>query len=664
MIREGEFLWQGRAEFVSSSNINVFMQWLDDRYGLRFQNYEELRVWSVENMAVFWAAIWDYFEIISDAPFQEVMSGDGMPHTRWFTGSQVNYAEHILRHETSFESETVLYSSSEIRPSAQMRWRDLGNKVRIMASRLREMDIAPGDRVVSYMPNIPETAIAMLATTAIGAIWSSAAPEFGVNTVVDRFSQIEPKLVFAADGYSFNGTKYDRSGEIAQIIEKVPSLEIMVWLDYLNPGEQPQFQIDTCLSWESLMAGESVAREGFQYERVPHDHPLWILFSSGTTGLPKPIVHSHIGIIVEHYKMGAFHFNLKPSSKMFFYSTTGWMMWNTLFMGPMMGGAAVLYDGSPVYPDNALLWQLADEAGATFFGASPAYIELMRKHDVVPSSLCDLSSLDTVLLSGAPSTPETFSWFYENVKSDLWVTSQSGGTEFCSGVVGATPNMPVYAGEIQVRLLGVDVRVFNDEGVEIFDEVGEMVIVQPMPSMPLFMWGDDDFSLYHDAYFDTFPGIWRHGDFIKINDRGGCYIYGRSDSTLNRFGVRIGSSEIYRTMEGIEEVLDSLVICVETPDGGYYMPLFVTVRQGYALDDALIGKITSRLRRERSPRHVPDEIRAVPDIPYTLSGKKMEIPVRKLLMGWSPEKCFSRDAMKNPEAIDWYVDFAEQRARH
>ncbi|WP_338425807.1 acetoacetate--CoA ligase [Sphingopyxis kveilinensis] len=661
MTKEGEFLWRGSDAFIDESNVVAFMRWLEREEGLAFGDYEALRAWSVAEPERFWSAVWSYFDILSDTPYVRAISGSEMPGTRWFEGSLVNYAEHVLRHEAVDPDAVVLHAASEVRANETVSWRELGAKVRALATKLRERGIGRGDRVVSYMPNIPETVIAMLATTAIGAIWSSAAPEFGVGTVLDRFTQIEPKLLFAADGYRFAGKKFDRRAQVDEIVRGVPSIKTVVWLDYMAYGPLPDLAPAEVVAW-GAMTNTSVADAAFRFERVPHDHPLWILFSSGTTGLPKPIVHSHVGIVVEHYKMAAFHLNLKPGSVMFFYSTTGWMMWNSLMLSLLMGGAAVLYDGSPVHPGADLLWKLAADTRTTLFGASPAFIELMRKDGIAPRGAFDLDALEAVLLSGAPSTPETFRWFYDHVKDDLWVTSQSGGTEFCSGVVVAAPNVPVYAGEIQARALGVDVRVYDDEGREIVDQVGEMVIVQPMPSMPLFLWGDRGHARYRESYFDLYPGKWRHGDFMKVNGRGGCYVYGRSDSTLNRFGVRIGSSEIYRTMEGIDAVLDSLVVCIERPDGGYYMPLFVRLRDERADHAAVAATIGSRLRTERSPRHVPDEILFVPAIPYTMSGKKMEVPVRKLLMGWAPERSFSRDAMQDPSAIDWYLDFAADYA--
>lgn len=660
-IADGDFLWEGGADFKDASNTAAFMRWLKAERGIDLIDFEALRAWSVDDIEGFWAAVWDYFAVISDGGYDSVLESRVMPGARWFTGSRVNYAEHILRREADHPDRTVFHHVSEVRPLAAMSWGELGARVRVLATWLRARGIGPGDRVVSYMPNVPETIVAMLAVTAIGAVWSSAAPEFGVKTVADRFAQIEPKLMFAADGYRFAGRDFSRIAEIEQIAGALPGLQTVVWLDYAGSGRRPALDGIAIVAWEDALSGPAVPRVSFRYERVGPDHPLWVLFSSGTTGLPKAIVHGHAGIIVEHYKTAAFHLNLKPHSCMFFYSTTGWVMWNSLLWGPLMGGRVLLYDGAPSHPGPDLLWRLAAEVGATSFGASPTYVDTMRRQGVVPKAICDVSTFENVFLAGSPSTPETFAWLREAVKEDLWITSQSGGTEFCSGIVGGTPLLPVHAGEIQTRCLGVDVRVFDDAGRELVGEVGEMAIVKPMPSMPIFFWGDDDLKRYREAYFDTWPGVWRHGDFMEINSRGGCFVHGRSDSTLNRFGVRIGSAEIYRTIDHVEALADSLIVCIEEPGGGFYMPLFVELAEGAALDEDLLQQIRTRLRTERSPRHVPDEVLAVPAIPYTLSGKKMEVPVRKLLMGWPADKAFSADAMRNPRSMDWFVDFAERR---
>jgi len=661
MVKEGELLWTPRPEFAEASNLTRYMRWLKQTRGTDYADYDALWRWSVTDIEGFWASIWEYFQVMSDQPYLRVLDRRAMPGGKWFEGSRLNYAEHLLRTETGpGEARTVFHHLTENRPLQTMSWGELGRQVRILATQLRSLGVVPGDRVVSYMPNVPETAIAMMATIAIGAVWSSAAPEFGVKTVTERFSQIQPKILFASDGYRFGGKDFKRESEVRSIIADLPSLERVIWLPYLNPnGEVPQ-ALPKAISWTRLMDREAVPREKFRFERVDYDHPLWIVFSSGTTGLPKAIVHSHAGVLLEHLKLMHFHLNLGPQSVMFFYSTTGWMMWNLLLAALVTGSAAVLYDGNPAYPSLDFLWKLAADTGATSFGASPTYVQMMEKAGLRPGEQYDLSRLEGVVVAGAPSTPETFDWFYRCVKRDLWVTSQSGGTELCSGFVGASPLLPVHAGEIQTRLLGMDVHAWSEDGKELFDEVGELVATSPFPSMPIRFWNDTGGKRYHESYFEVYPGVWRHGDFIKINPRGGCYIYGRSDSTLNRYGVRIGTAEIYRAVEQVEEIADSLIVCCELPGGHFFMPLFLRLKPGAQFDDALRERVATRLRSDCSPRHVPDRMYQVEAVPYTLTGKKMEVPVRKILMGWPLEKAASRDAMMNPEAIDYFVRFAQE----
>ncbi|PTU32903.1 acetoacetate--CoA ligase [Stenotrophobium rhamnosiphilum] len=663
-VIEGQLLWTPREEFKNNSNVTQYMEWLRINRGKDFADYDALWQWSVTDIEDFWASIWDYFKIESSTPYKQVLDRRIMPNAKWFEGSLVNYTEHLLRHErTAKADEQVFHHLTETTPLAHMTWHELARQVRILATQMRTLGVKPGDRVVSYMPNVPETAIAMMATTAIGAVWSSAAPEFGVKTVIERFSQIEPKLMFAADGYRFGGKVFRREAEVRRIASELPTLERIVWLPFIEAGNMVP-DIPHTISWSQLMSHADVSRESFKFERVPYDHPLWVVFSSGTTGLPKAIVHSHVGVLLEHQKLMHFQLDLKPNSVFFFYTTTGWMMWNLVMASLITGSSAVLYDGSPAFPSD-LLWKVAAETGATSFGASPTFVQMMEKEGLVPSQKYDLSKMETMMVAGAPSTPETFNWCYRSVKKDLWVTSQSGGTEICSGFVGATPTKSVHAGEIQTRMLGMDVHSWSDDGKELVDEVGELVVTKPFPSMPVYFWKDTDGKRYHDAYFDTFKDadgnpIWRHGDFIKINKRGGCYIYGRSDSTLNRYGVRIGTAEIYRAVEQVEGVADSLIVCVELPGGHFFMPLFLRLKPDVVFDDVLQKKISAKLREDCSPRHVPDRMYAIEQIPYTLTGKKMEVPIRKLLMGWPLEKSASRDAMMNPTSIDYFVTFAQE----
>ena len=668
MVSEGQLLWKPDAKFAADSNVAHYIDWLRESGRAEVSDYESLRRWSVTEIEKFWRSVWDYFNVTSSTPYKQVLDRRVMPGAKWFEGSRVNYAEHLLRYAGQARADEVAFRHlTEFRPLANMTWGDVAAAVRKVATQLRKLGLKPGDRVVSYMPNVPETAIAMMASIAVGAVWSSAAPEFGVKTVIERFSQIAPKLLFAADGYQFGGKTFAREAEVRKIAGELPTLEHIVWLPYLEDGgikAESKMPVDLrgVLSWKALIDAPDISAADFRFERVEYDHPIWVVFSSGTTGLPKAIVHSHVGVLIEHLKLMHFHLGLKPGSTMFFYSTTGWMMWNLLIAALLTGSSVVLYDGNPTWPNLDFLWRLAADTGATSFGASPTFVQMMEKAGLKPGEQFDLSRLESMLVAGAPSTPETFAWCYRNVKPDLWVTSQSGGTEICSGFVGASPTLAVHAGEIQTRMLGMDVHSWSDDGKELVDEVGELVVLKPFPSMPIKFWNDEGGKRYHESYFDTFPGVWRHGDFIKINARGGCYIYGRSDSTLNRYGVRIGTAEIYRAVEQEPEVADSLIVCCELPGGNFFMPLFVKLKPGFDLSDEVKARINKRLREDCSPRHVPDKIYAVAAVPYTLTGKKMEVPVRKILMGWPLEKAASRDAMQNPEAIDYFVRFADESA--
>ena len=658
MMTEGEICWVPSAERIEQSQMQQFMGWLRTERGLHFAEYEALWRWSVDDAEGFWDALWEFFEIIGDRPKGLMVQGADMLGARWFEGSRVNYAEHMLRHERDAEqSEIAIQHSSEIRPLASMTWQELGAAVRKTATNMRALGLQPGDRVVSYMPNIIETAIAMLASTAIGCVWSSAAPEFGVRTVVDRFGQIGPKLMFAADGYSFAGKLFDRREEVAAIAAEISSLEHIVWLPYIYDEAAPALPVPTS-AWSDLASGPDIASEQFAFERVAYDHPLWVLFSSGTTGLPKGIAHSHVGMLLDQTKAMRLHFDLSPGQSMFFFTTAGWMMWNAVMSALLARASAVLFDGSPTWPDQGKLWTLAEESGATLFGASPTLVKMMDDAGIHPGETYDLSRMNKLVLGGAPATPATFEWVYRHVKQDLWVINTSGGTDLCGGLVGPVPTRPVRAAEMQGIVLGLSVESWDEDGNPLVDAVGELVVTKSFPSQPLFFWGDEGHERYRATYFERFPGVWWHGDFVKITSEGGCYIYGRSDATLNRFGVRIGSAEIYAVLAKIDRIVDSAIVCCETTDGGYFMPLFVQLRDGDVLDDTLIAEIATRLRAETSPRHIPDDVFQVPLIPYTLTGKRMEIPIRKLIMGTPAEKIVSRDAMADGSALDWFVDFA------
>ena len=652
--REGDLLWTPSPEQVANANVSSFMTWLDAERGRRFTGYHDLWQWSVTDLAGFWQAVWDYCGVTASAPPRQVLGRRDMPGAEWFPGARLNYAEHVLRRERP-GTPALLYQGEKT-PLASLDWQTFAGQVRVLATWLREAGVEPGDRVVSCMPNIPQTVIAMLAATSIGAIWASCSPDFGWRGVLDRFRQLRPKVAFCVDGYTYGGEDFDRLTEMTQITAGLPSLEHVVYLPRLRPGRRDLPA--GALTWEQVTSGPPVPASGFRFEQVPFDHPLWILFSSGTTGLPKPIVHGHGGILLEQLKLQTFHMDLREGDRMFFYTTTGWMMWNFLASSLLLGVCPVLYDGNPAHPRPEVLWEVAAEAKAALFGASPSFVDLMMRKGIVPKDQFDLSSLRAVVLAGSPVSPECGAWFYRNVKPDVWLATGSGGTDTCCGLVGGIPVLPVYAGEIQAPHLGVAVKAFSDRGESVTDEVGELVVTEPMPSMPVCFWGDEDGSRYRESYFATFPGVWRQGDFFRINARGGCFVLGRSDATLNRHGVRIGTAEIYNVLAGIPDVQDALIVNLDLPGGGFFMPLFVTLPAGRVLDDTLKETIRERLREEYTPRHVPDAIIQVNEVPVTLTGKKMEVPVRRILLGTPPEQAANPSAMANPASLAQFAAYA------
>ena len=657
MVQESDLLWEPGEAFKRDANITQFMTWLSQRHGLAFKDYDALWAWSVADIEFFWQCIWDYFEVESSTPHQCVLKNRDMPGATWFPGARVNFGRHLLSKARA--GEVAFHHLSEIRPRAYTTWDEVVDRTQKLATRMRALGVKPGDRVVSFMPAIAETAIAFYATVSIGAVWSCCSPDFGHSSVVDRFSQIDPVLIFAADGYRYGARDFDRRDEVKALIDALPTIEHVVTVPYLF-ADQSFAPVAGTLDWNTIQTEEpSIAPGDFQFEDVAFDHPLWIVYSSGTTGLPKPFVHGHGGILLEVLKYSTFHINLKPTSVTFLFSTTGWVVWNIVACCLITGSAAVFYDGNPAHPDVDVLWRMCAETRTTFFGTSPTFVSLMMANGVVPKDRYDLSSLEGVFCTGSPATPEQFAWFYENVRQDLWLTSQSGGTDVASGFVCGVPIMPVYAGEIQTRALGVDVHVYDDNGNIVIDQLGELVVRQAMPSMPLYFWKDEGNKRYIESYFETFPGSWRHGDYLMITSRGGCFVRGRSDSTLNRYGVRMGTAEIYRTVEALDEIRDSIIVNLDLPDGRFFMPLFVTMGPGHEMSDGLKDRICQALR-SYSPRHVPDKIYAIDAIPYTLTGKKMEVPVRKILMGTPPEKAANRDTMANPDSIDYFVEFARE----
>jgi len=645
-------LWTPSQALQDSSNIRAYMRWLETTRGLRFATYDELWRWSVADLEAFWESLWEYFQIRSVTPYMRVLASHTMPGARWFEGATLNYVEHVFRRATP-DHPAALFQS-ERQPLTPISWADLERQVASVAAALRGLGVGPGDRVVGYVPNIPQALVAFLAAASLGAVWSSCSPDFGSPSVIDRFKQIEPKVLVAVDGYQYGGKPFDRRAVVAEIQAALPTLEATIFVPYLDPQAAPAGLSGRILAWEEALAtpGE------LGYEPVPFEHPLWVLYSSGTTGLPKPIVQSQGGILVQHLKELHLHLNLKPGDRFFWYTTTGWMMWNLLIGGLLVGATVLLYDGSPAHPDMGALWRFAEESRMTFFGTSAGYITALMKSDVAPGRQYDLSALVGIGSTGSPLPPEGFEWVYAHVKSDLWLASISGGTDVCGCFIAGAPILPVYSGELQCRALGVNAQAYDTDGNSVIGVMGELVVTEPMPSMPIYFWNDPDGRRYRESYFEMYPGTWRHGDWVVINERGGVVIYGRSDSTINRQGVRMGSSEIYRVVEGLPEVLDSLVVDLEGLGGASYMPLFVVLREGVELDATLERKIKDAIRTALSPRHVPDAIFAVPDVPRTLSGKKLEVPVKKILMGVPVERAANPDSLRNPELLPFFVDLA------
>jgi acetoacetyl-CoA synthetase len=647
-------LWEPSAELVERARLTEYMRWLETERGLSFGGYEELWRWSVGDLEGFWKSIWDFFGVEADGEPSPALASRAMPGASWFPGTSLNYAEHVFAGKD--DAETAILHASELRELSELSWGELRAQVAAIAAGLRGLGVEPGDRVVAYMPNIPEAIVAFLATASIGAVWSSCSPDFGPASVIDRFAQIEPKVLFAVDGYRYGGKDFDRLDTVARLQAEIPSLRRTVVLPYLEPGPDLS-PLSDAMRWDELLGPHEGSEPAF--ERVPFDHPLWVLYSSGTTGLPKAIVQGQGGILLEHLKKLHLHVDAHPGDHLFWFTTTGWMMWNFLVSGLLTRAAIVLYDGSPGYPDMNVLWDLAERAGVTMFGTSASYIAACMKAGVEPGAGRDLSRLAAVGSTGSPLSPEGFDWVYEHVGADTWLFSTSGGTDLCTAFVGGVALLPVYRGELQARALGAAIEAWDEEGDAVIDEVGELVVTEPMPSMPVFFWGDPDGSRYRASYFEHYPGVWRHGDWIEITSRGTAVIYGRSDSTINRSGIRMGTSEIYRAVLGIDEIVDALVVDIPRPGTEGWMPLFVVLREGVELDDDLPREIARRVREQCSPRHVPDQVFQIAEVPRTLSGKALEVPVKRILMGTPAEKAASRDSLANPAALDYFVEMAD-----
>ncbi len=641
-------LWQPSSARKARANMTAYMQWLANTRNLRLADYDALYQWSIDNLEDFWQSIWDYYQMQSATPYQRVLSSHAMPGAKWFEGATLNFAEHIFRARA--DDRPAIMAESETQALYEVSWADLESKVARIAHTLRQAGVVAGDRVVAYMPNIPEAVIAFLAANSLGAVWSSCSPDFGTNSVVDRFQQISPKVLFAVDGYRYNGKHIDRLPELSRLAEDLPSVEKIILFDYCGYGAS--CALPQVLRWQDALANPATTIE---FAQVPFDHPIWTLYSSGTTGIPKAITHGHGGILLEHYKHMGLHCDIKPGDRFFWFSTTGWVMWNIGIASMLAGAVLVIYDGNPAYPRTDRLWSLAERAQLTQFGGGAAYYIACMKEGMTPGKDFDLSALKSVGSTGSPLPEEGFDWVYASVKADVWLISISGGTDIASAFVGSSPLLPVHSGEIQCRMLGVDVRAVDDAGQALVDEVGEMVITEPMPSMPIYFWNDEGDQRYRESYFEDYPGWWRHGDWMRLSAQGTVQIMGRSDSTLNRGGIRIGTSEVYRGVEKVAAVADSLVVSLELSGGRHYMPLFVQLQPGLTLNEEIIGQIRQSLRENFTPRHVPDEVLQIDEVPYTMTGKKLETPVKKILMGFAIEKSVNRDAMRNPETIDYFI---------
>jgi len=651
---EPTVLWTPTQERIERASITRFARWVAASRSVDVTgSYDALWRWSVDDLDGFWAAIWEFFEVRASRPYDAVLGSRAMPGTEWFPGAELNYAEHVFAGKA--DAALALQHASELRELDWMTWGELRDLTARVATGLKFLGVGAGDRVVAYIPNIPEAIAAFLACASLGATWSSCSPDFGARSVVDRFAQIEPKVLIAVDGYRYGGKDFDRRDVVAGLRRDIPSLEHVVLLDYRGAeGDSP---LQDVVAWRELIRQQ----EPLEFAQLPFDHPLWVLYSSGTTGLPKPIVHGQGGVLLEHLKVMHLHLDAQDGDRVLWFTTTGWMMWNFLVGVLLSPASIVLYDGNPGTPSLERLWDLAAEAGVTTFGTSASFIASCMKEGVAPAGGGrDLSALTAVGSTGSPLAPEGFQWVYDHVGADTWLFSTSGGTDVVSAFVGGVPTLPVYLGELQGRALGAKVESWDPDGVAHVGQVGELVITEPMPSMPIFFWGDEDGTRLRDSYFEYYPGVWRHGDWIEITERGTAVIYGRSDSTINRGGIRMGTSEIYRAVLADEAIVDALVVDVPKAGTEGWMPLFVVLREGEELTDELVASIKRRIRSDCSPRHVPNEIHQIAEVPRTLSGKALEVPVKRILMGQPADQAASRDSLANPASLDVFVDMAAE----
>ncbi len=654
-IIDGAILWEPSDAWKESTRIAQYMKWLQDTKQVRTRDYNGLWQWSVDHLESFWQSIWDYFGVQSSLPYNHILNDHTMPGTRRFEGAEITWTEYLFRQSRG--QDPAVFAYSETRPASVLTWQDMERQTGALVATLRDLGVKPGDRVAGYLPNIPETLIAFLACASVGAVWSTCSPDFGSASAIARFRQIDPKVLLAVDGYRYNGTAHDRRFMLESLQDAMPSLKATILVPYLNPATPAWGQTKgQNLFWQDIMTRSDT----WDYTRVPFNHPLWVLYSSGTTGLPKAIVHSQGGILLTQLVMMALHLNLKPGDRAFWFTTTGWVMWNAVVGFLLTGSSIVLYDGSPFYPSPDILWNIAEETSMTYLGTSPAYLGALAKAGLQPGRDHDLSHLVAMGCTGSPLTSELYQWVYEHIKSDIWLGPISGGTDIAAAFVGSCPILPVRAGAMQCRALGVKVESFDEQGHSVVDQVGELVVTEPMPSMPLYLWNDPDGIRYRQSYFETFPGVWHHGDWIQIASDGSAVIYGRSDSTINRQGVRMGSSEIYRAVEALPEITDSLIVDLEYLGRPSFMPLFVVLAPGTELSPELQDKIRYTIRDQVSPRHIPDAIYAIPDVPRTLNGKKLEVPIRKLLMGFPKDKSVDPDAMANPGSLQFFLALAHE----
>jgi acetoacetyl-CoA synthetase len=650
-------IWRPDATRIARARITDYQRWVEARLGRTFADYEALWQWSVSDIEGFWRSVWDYFEVRSPDTPEVALVERRMLGAQWFPGTRVNYAAQVFRHARSDRPAIILGDESGTLQT--LSWHELERQVAALAASLRGHGVRPGDRVCAWLPNRSEAVVAFLACASVGAIWSLCSPDMGAAGVLDRFRQIEPKVLFGCDGYRYGGKSHPRLDVLAELAAALPSLEQVVLVPILDPLAEPAAlpaPLARALPWAELTAGEAALESAW----LPFDHPLWIVYSSGTTGVPKPIVHGQGGIILAMSAMLALHNDLGPDDRYHWYSSTSWIMWNCQVSGLLVGSTLCLYDGNPGTPDQGALWRFAGQAGATFFGAGAAYYAACLKSGVEPNQEADLSALRSVGSTGSPLSPECYQWIYDHVGDGrLWLTPMSGGTDLAGPFIAGNPTLPVYLGEMQCRVLGAAVHAFDESGQARIDEVGELVCTEPMPSMPLYFWNDPGNQRYLDSYYDTWPGVWRHGDWLRITPRGGLVIYGRSDATINRHGIRMGTAELYRAVEVLPEVLDCLVVDLEYLGKPSYMPLFVVLRPDAALDDDLRQRIDACIRSALTARHVPNDIFAVADIPRTLSGKRLELPVKKLLLGQPLDKAVNLGSVANPQSLAWFVAFAD-----